>query len=187
MFSNWYSRVLAGTIGALALLATSAGTGAAKSELYIAIAGIKPGMSKEQVLQRLGRPRRVTTWFEVHGRALEREWHYASRLTVYFEIGRGGQMRRVDRIRTFSPRDRLPNGVHVGLREGVLHRKLVGRLACGRYSGSPGTPFPSGYLCTWFPVKANEPCGANLQFYMRRQHGRIVHMDLERNTFEGCG
>ncbi len=187
MTANRYLRGLVAGIVLLGLLGATAGTGDASSELHIAIAGVKPKMSRGQVRHKLGKPTKITTWFEVHGRALEREWHYASRLIVYFEIGRGGHVRRVAHVRTYSPRDRLPNGIHVGVREAALHRKLGGSLVCAKYSGWPETPFPSGYLCTWFPVKANAPCGDNLKFYMRHKHGRVVYMDLERDTYEACG
>lgn len=151
----------------------------------IYIAGVKPEMTRHRVRSILGGPSSVRTWRSGR-RVVEREWHYRDRLSVAFEV-ENGRTRRVDRVRTYSPRDRLANGLRVGVREGAIHRKLPNAV-CARYgAGGPSAPFPSGYVCNWFPRQNSDPCGPNLIFYMRHKGLRIRYIELEQNAGEGCG
>jgi SmpA / OmlA family len=173
--SAGHAPVSALLILALALALVEISSPGAKGDriLPLYIAKVRPGMTRHQVASTLGRPRRISTW-KVDGRALQREWHYRDRLTVGFEI-LNGATRRVEWIRTRSPRDRFAYGIHVGAKEARLRR--LGNTNCWRLKESVGT-FPSGYICSWRPPWIADPCGPHLTFYMSHRHQRIKLIQL---------
>lgn len=151
----------------------------------IAIAGIRYGMTPAKVRSILGRPQSTRKWHGSGRRVIEIDWRYSDRLTVSIVV-RDGRLQRVNRVRTYSPRDRLPNGLHVNSKWIVLRRKLPSSL-CFQYSGGGGSPWPSGYVCTWSPRGSkSDPCAPELSFYMRHRGDRIKYIELAGNVGEGC-
>lgn len=150
-------------------------SGGAKADhiLPLYLADVKPGMTRHEVVRTLGRPDRITAW-RFQGQAYEREWHYPDRFTVGFQI-LNGVTRRVIWVRTGSPKDKFPYGIHVGAKERRVRR--LGNTDCWRLTSSVGT-FPRGWICAWRPPWIADPCGPHLTFRMRNRHGRVALIQL---------
>jgi hypothetical protein len=139
----------------------------------ISIAGVVLGMNHHQVYSVLGRPRFISSR-RSYGRAAEREWHYRDHLTVGFLVERG-HTRQVIRVRTKSRHDRFHKGIHVGVKERMVHR--LGGVKCRVRSESLG-PWPRGYFCFWTVPWAVTPCGPTLEFFTRYKHRRVKYIEL---------
>jgi hypothetical protein len=178
----------AAVLAALVLFAGAKTASARDSGLpnpaQIYIAGVKYGMSGHTVKAILGPPHSIRRWRGASGRLIEVEWRFQDRLSVAFEVHNGRMSHSVNRVRTYSPRDRLPNGLHVNSRESAVRHKLP-TSNCDTYSGGPPGPWPSGYICTWFP-SGSASCAPNLTFYMRHQGGRVEFIELAGDVGEGC-
>lgn len=140
-----------------------------KGALHIGAARL--GMTGHEARSALGPPLRMSTRRR-SGSPIEWQWHYPARLTLGFE--RFGNLRRVYRVRTRSPRDRFPSGFHVGSREAAMRHGLIGET-CGFQSQRYETT-PRGFTCEW--GASGFPCGPRLVAYMRRRHGRIGYIEL---------
>ena len=180
----------AAAVAALILLALGNVEGASARDnglpnpAQIYIAGVRFGMSAHRVKEILGRPHSVRHWYDSSNRLIEIEWRFRDRLSVAFEVHKG-HMQGVNRVRTYSPRDRLPNGLHVGSQEGSVRHKLPSSI-CGTYSGDSSGPWPSGYICTWFPHRRGSHCAPNLTFYWHHRGGRVRYIELAGDVGEGC-
>lgn len=133
------------------------------------IGGVKLGMTRHKVHAVLGHP----AWKS--SRSYERQWHYRGRLTIGFERINSPKF-RVYRVRTRSPHDRFLQGIHVGIREGGLRRRLQGETC--EVVPYTSAPWPRGYVCSWSPPWISYPCGPALSFYMRHKHRRVKYIEL---------
>jgi hypothetical protein len=140
-----------------------------KGALHIGAARL--GMTGHQARSALGPPQRTSTRRR-YGSPIEWQWHYPARLTLGFE--RFGNLRRVYRVRTRSPRDRFPSGFHVGSREAAMRHGLIGET-CAFQSRRYETT-PPGFICEW--GDAGFPCGPRLVVYMHHRHRRIDYIEL---------
>lgn len=140
-----------------------------KGALHIGAARL--GMTYHQARTALGPPQRTSTRRR-YGSPIEWQWRYPARLTLGFE--RFGNLRRVYRVRTRSPRDRFPSGFHVGSREATMRHGLIGET-CGFQSQRYETT-PRGFICEW--GNSGFPCGPRLVVYMRHRHRRIDYIEL---------
>lgn len=167
---RWW-RWVGALIAAAAVTATAAPAASADHAPVITIDGVRPGMTRHQVRSILGPPKRIATRRRLG--MVEREWRFHEHLVVGFDILRG-RTRQVSRVRTRSPKDRFRKGIHVGVRERVLHR--LGGLQCETVTH--GWPLsPRGYVCNWLPWWASI-CGQHLSFYMRHRHRRVRYIEL---------
>jgi hypothetical protein len=163
--------------------AARARDGGLPNPAQIYIAGVKFAMPAHKVKAVLGPPLSTRHWYGASRRIIETEWRFRDRLSVAFEV-HNGRLGGVNRVRTYSPLDRLPDGLHVNSRERSVRRKLPSSL-CGDYSGDPAGPWPSGHICTWYP-SGSRVCAPNLTFYMRHQGGLVKYIELAGDVGEGC-
>jgi len=141
-------------------------------------------MSPHKVTEILGRPRSIHNWYGRGGQVVEKEWRFVDRLSVIFLLHHG-RLGNVNNVRTYSPRDRLPNGLHVNSPERVV-RRTVPSSVCGQYSGTTDGRWPKGQVCNWFPRQRKNLCAPYLSFYMKHTGGRVKYIELSDGLAFGC-
>lgn len=126
----------------------------------VALAGVRLGMTPDQVRDVLGRPK--STSKENVGGVYVRRWRYPDRLSIELGRSHGNKNQwRVERMLTFSPLDSFSNGVRVG---SSLRRVRANfrPLACGP-NGDPHI-----IVCQWFLERGQE-CVPQINFWLRRK------------------
>ncbi|HEX4691984.1 MAG TPA: hypothetical protein VH276_14920 [Solirubrobacteraceae bacterium] len=156
----------------LALLVAAVATAPASAVIkpQRSIAGVKPGMSQQRVLDRLGSPRRTST--RLGGSGADdpiTTYTYPRRgLKVYSHPNRANTVNVVFSIEVYRKGQRTPSGIGLGSRRSAVDRRVSGSK-CRRYD-------PTYAIC----FVGRGTTGSITTTFWLNHRNRVYKIDLSR-------